>query len=155
MTKCLDGTWCCGSTSEDCCSKNEGFKLAATISPYIIQRTQENWLGIGLGVALGVVLLGSAAVGILSFRLYRTRRRSTDSPEGGISDETRPRTRAIEDSQRSGRSDGTWISNRTSHIELSPHSMIYEVQEGTELVELDGDYKRVSSAFEAKAKETF
>jgi hypothetical protein len=33
--------------------------------------------------------------------------------------------------------------------------MICEVPEGTELAELDGDYKRVSSAFEAKAKEAF
>jgi hypothetical protein len=72
LTKCLDGTWCCGSTSEDCCRKNEGFKLATAISPYKVQRTQKNWLGIGLGVVLGVALLGNAAVGLLSFRLYRT-----------------------------------------------------------------------------------
>lgn len=153
MAQCLGGTWCCGSTSEDCCGKNEGFKLATAISPYIVQRIQKNWLGIGLGVALGVALLGNVVVGLLSFRLYRTTRGSAGGQRSGTSDDTRSRTRAIEDSQSSGRSDGTWISNHTSHIELSPQSMIYEAQEGTELAELDGDYRRVSSAFEAKAKE--
>lgn len=155
MTQCLDGTWCCGSTSEDCCSKNEGFKLATAISPYIVQRTQNNWLGIGFGIALGVVLVGNAAVGLLCFRLYGTTRGSVAFQRSGASDDIGSRTRAVEHGQRTGRSDGTWIGNRTSHVELSPQSVIYEAAEGTELAELDGDYKRVSSALEAKARDGF
>lgn len=36
-----------------------------------------------------------------------------DGQRSGTLDDTGSRTRAMEDSQRSGRSDGTWISNRT------------------------------------------
>lgn len=63
MTLCVDGTWCCSVKNQTCCSRNLGFKLAPTIAPYIVKKDQKNWLGIGLGIILGIVLLVDAAIG--------------------------------------------------------------------------------------------
>jgi hypothetical protein len=89
MTHCSDDTWCCGDkNNSDCCDKGFGFKLASSIAPYLqatgssaanitatVTVTSTPTLdpqgsatvssqsgAIGLGVALGVVLLADAAV---------------------------------------------------------------------------------------------
>ena len=110
MWTCPDGSWCCGMQNSTCCDEKLGFSLPATIAPYAtsssapttaistafstptstsspsVGKSSSNSGGlIGLGVALGVLVLaiGMTLVGFLIRKKMKMRQRRTASGELG------------------------------------------------------------------------